>query len=276
MIPEDNMDIRATVLIDNTAPDTLLAEWGLSIYTNYRGRTVLLDTGQSGGFAENAAKLGADIAAVEYGVLSHAHYDHADGMEEFFSRNATAKFCLREGAMENCYSGEGEDRHYIGIKRGTLNTYRGRILFCGADYQLFEGAWLLPHRRDMTEAGKLAHMYLQDGSGWQIDRFAHEQSLVFDTAKGLVVFNSCCHGGADIVIEEAREALGKDVYALVGGLHLFRSDDGYVLEMAERLRKTGVKRIITGHCTGERGIELLKNALPGCVEEMSSGYVFEI
>lgn len=270
------MDIRATVLIDNTAPDTLLAEWGLSVYIEYRGHTVLLDTGKSGGFAENAQSLGIDLAAAEYGVLSHAHYDHADGMEEFFSRNASAKFCLREGTEENCYSGEGDERHYIGIKRGILESYRSRLLFCGKEHKLFEGAWLLSHRRDMTAAGRLAHMYLLNGSEWSIDSFAHEQSLVFDTEKGLVVFNSCCHGGADIVIEEAREALGKDVYALVGGLHLFRSNDHYVIEMAERLRRTGVKRIITGHCTGERGLELLKNELPGIVEAMSSGYVLEI
>ncbi len=270
------MDIRATVLIDNTAPDALLSEWGLSVYIEYRGHKVLLDAGKSGGFAENAQSLGIDLAAAEYGVLSHAHYDHADGMEEFFLRNSKAKFCLREGTEENCYSGEGEDRHYIGIKHGTLAAYRDRLLFCGAEHKLFEGAWLLSHRRDMTAAGRLAHMYLLNGDDWSVDCFSHEQSLVFDTQKGLVVFNSCCHGGADIVIEEAGEALGKDVYALVGGLHLFRSDDEYVTDMMQRLRKTGVKRIITGHCTGERALEMLKNGLSDVVEEMSSGYVFEI
>ncbi len=270
------MDIRATVLIDNTAPETLLSEWGLSIYIEYRGHRVLLDTGRSAGFAENAQSLGIDLGQAELGVLSHAHYDHADGMEEFFARNAAASFLLREGTKENCYSGEGEERHYIGIKRGTLDAYRSRLNFCSGAHKLFEGAWLLGHSRDMTAAGRLAHMYLLNGDEWSIDRFAHEQSLVLDTEKGLVVFNSCCHGGADVVVEETREALGKDVYALVGGLHLFRSGDDYVLDMAKKLRGTGVKRIITGHCTGERGLELLKNELPDVVEAMSSGYVFEI
>ncbi len=270
------MELKATVLIDNTAPEALLSEWGLSVYIEYRGRRILLDTGKSGGFAKNARRLGIDLSAAEFGVLSHAHYDHADGMGDFFSCNSGADFYLREGAAENCYSGEGEERHYIGIKQGTLDRYRSRIRLCKGLYELSDGVWLLGHSRDMTAAGRNAHMYLLDVGEWSIDRFAHEQSLVFETEKGLVVFNSCCHGGADIVIEEAREALGKDVYALVGGLHLFRSDDSYVLDMAEKLRNTGVKRIITGHCTGERGLELLKKELPDIVEAMSSGYVFEI
>lgn len=270
------MDIRATVLIDNTAPETLFSEWGLSVFIEYRGHRILLDTGKSGGFAENALSLGVDLGSAEVGVLSHAHYDHADGMEDFFACNKNASFFLREGTGEDCYSGEGEERHYIGIRRGILERNRSRIAFCGGVHELFRGAWLIGHRRDMTAAGKLAHMYLLRGEEWHIDRFEHEQSLVLDTEKGLVVFNSCCHGGADVVIEEAREALGRDVYALVGGLHLFRSDDNYVLEMAKKLRNTGVKRIITGHCTGERGMELLKNELSDAVERMSSGYVFEI
>lgn len=270
------MDIKATVLIDNTAPEALLCEWGLSIYIEYRGSRILLDTGKSAGFAENAHRLGIDIGVAELGVLSHAHYDHADGMDEFFAQNTAARFYLREGTGENCYSGEGEERHYIGIKRGILETYRDRIAFCKGLYRLRDGVWLLGHTRDMNAAGRNAHMYLLNDGEWSVDCFAHEQSLVFETEKGLVVFNSCCHGGADIVIEEAREALGREVYALIGGLHLFRSDDDYILKMAERLRKTGVKRIITGHCTGERGLELLKSELFDAVETMCSGYLFEI
>lgn len=63
--------------------------------------------------------------------------------------------------------------------------------------------------------------------------------VLLDAEKGLVVFDSCCHGGVDIVIEEAREVLGKDVYAPVGGLHLFRSGD----ELCRRWRKGLEKQV---------------------------------
>ena len=71
--------MRATVLTDNTGNNELAGEWGLSFYIEYRDQKILLDAGQSGLFAENAEKLGINLADVDYAVLSHAHYDHVDG-----------------------------------------------------------------------------------------------------------------------------------------------------------------------------------------------------
>ena len=70
--------MRITVLTDNIGRDGLTGEWGLSFYIEYHGRKLILDAGQSGIFAENADKLGLSLADVDYAVLSHAHYDHAD------------------------------------------------------------------------------------------------------------------------------------------------------------------------------------------------------
>ena len=47
--------MKATVLIDNLTSGTLAAEWGLSIYIEYNGHKILLDTGASERFARNAA-----------------------------------------------------------------------------------------------------------------------------------------------------------------------------------------------------------------------------
>ena len=76
--------LEMTVLIDNVAEEPLAGEWGLSILIIADGRKILLDTGSSGLFARNADYLGIDLGSVDIGVLSHAHYDHADGMETFF------------------------------------------------------------------------------------------------------------------------------------------------------------------------------------------------
>ena len=73
--------LKISVLTDNLARALFLSEWGLSILIEADGKTILLDTGSSGLFAENAELLGIDLSAVDFGVLSHAHYDHADGME---------------------------------------------------------------------------------------------------------------------------------------------------------------------------------------------------
>lgn len=84
--------MKATVLIDNLTKDALKKEWGLAIYIEYGERRILLDTGASGAFAENAAALGFSLAKVDAGVLSHAHFDHSDGLADFFAQNETGAF----------------------------------------------------------------------------------------------------------------------------------------------------------------------------------------
>lgn len=41
-------DLNLVVLIENSSPDGLLREHGLSVYLEYRGCPVLLDAGESG------------------------------------------------------------------------------------------------------------------------------------------------------------------------------------------------------------------------------------
>ena len=79
--------MKATVLVDNIGTEELPGEWGLSFFIEYRGVKVLLDAGADGLFAENARRLGLALDEVDHAVLSHAHYDHADGMADFLAQN---------------------------------------------------------------------------------------------------------------------------------------------------------------------------------------------
>ena len=91
--------MKIKVLMDNISSGELAGEWGLSILIEYEGKKILLDTGASGAFAENAEKMGIDLAEVDFAVLSHAHYDHADGMQTFFANNEKASFYLQTDAF---------------------------------------------------------------------------------------------------------------------------------------------------------------------------------
>ena len=120
--------MKAVILIDNLTKGSLAAEWGLSVYIEHKGHRILLDTGASDRFARNAEQMGIDLRAVEFGVLSHAHYDHADGMAAFFDRNSKAVFYLREGSGENCYGKRWIFHKYIGIRKGYLKKYEDYVL----------------------------------------------------------------------------------------------------------------------------------------------------
>ena len=188
--------MKMVVLVENSSRCRLCAEHGLSVYIEYEGKTYLLDTGATALFAENAKELGIDLSKVDTAFLSHAHYDHSGGFEEFFKENDKAAVYMQETSAENCfYRTEGKDK-YIGIPQHLLENYKERFRPLNAVCEVEKGVWVVPHfTGGLDEMGRRAHMYRKIGEEFIADDFAHEQSVVFETGKGLVIFNSCSHGG---------------------------------------------------------------------------------
>lgn len=269
--------MKATVLIDNIAKDKLKGEWGLSIFIEHEDKRILLDTGASSNFLSNANSLSIPLSKVDYAVLSHAHYDHADGMDSFFKENSKAKFYLSSECKENCYGKRWIFSKYIGIKKGTMEKYKDRIVYVKGDKVLSPGVSIVSHKTKGLEArAKADGLCIKQGGKLRLDNFAHEQSLVIDTNKGLVIFNSCCHGGADTIITEVQKSYpNKKIYALVGGFHLYRASENEVVSLAERIKKTGIERIYTGHCTGKKAFDILKRELGDKAQQLCVGLVIE-
>ena len=281
--------MKATVLVDNIKGCGLNGEWGLCVYIEYDDKTVLLDTGASDLFVKNAEQLGLDLAKVDFAVLSHAHFDHADGMKSFFAVNDRAPFYLQKAAGENCYEKFWVFSKYIGIPRGILREAGERIRFTEGKFQICPGVWLLPHTTPGLEAvGRRNHMYLRSsenggeetdrgGRKWRPDDFSHEQSLVFDTEDGLVIFNSCSHGGADNIINEVKAAFpGEKIKAIIGGFHLYTRKADEVRELACSIKATGIQQVYTGHCTGDRAYAVLSDELGDMIHQLSCGLVIEL
>ena len=156
--------VRDICNTNSNSQKQLKGEWGLCVYTEFNGKHILLDTGASPLFAKNAADMGIDLAAIDAGVLSHAHYDHANGMQEFFKKNDHAKFYLRDAARENCYHSYKvlkffTYQKYIGIRKGTLKRNANRIEFVNGDVEIFPGVTLVGHKTPYVRQGK-----------WQIPR----------------------------------------------------------------------------------------------------------
>lgn len=269
--------MKATVLVDNIAKEDLQGEWGLCIYIEYEGKKILLDAGGSNLFLTNAQKLGLSIEDVDYAVLSHAHYDHANGMTGFFEHNQKANFFLQETAAENCYSKYLFFYTYIGLPKHILTDYKDRITFAKGDFELMPGVYLIPHKTPgLEQIGKRERMYQRTNKKGTWDNFSHEQSLVFDTDKGLVIFNSCSHGGAvNIVNEVSRTFPDKKVYALIGGFHLFNKSGEEIREVAKKLNDTGVSYVCTGHCTRGRAYNILSETLGDKLHRLHVGLEME-
>lgn len=267
------MEAKLTVIVDNVADGKLAGEWGLSILLEYSGKKILVDTGASGLFAENMKKMGFEIADIDHAVLSHAHFDHANGMPRFFQENTKAKFYLRETALDNCYFKWSVFHKYIGIPRQVFSDYADRIEMVSGDYQLMKGICLIPHKTPGLEAiGKREKMYRRTAHGWKADNFSHEQSCVFETEKGLVIINCCSHGGAVNIINEVKATFpDKHIYGLIGGFHLYNKKEAEIRETAKKIQSTGVDFVCTGHCTKERACQIMKEELGDRLHLLKAG-----
>ena len=252
--------MQITVLVENTASQGLCGEHGLSLYLRHAGRSWLLDAGQSEQFAQNALVLDCPLEEVSAAVLSHGHYDHADGLPTLLQRNPNVKVYARTAAVQPRYDPHKPGR-YIGICAALTGPFRDRLVLGDEPLTLAPGLWLIP------------------------DALDHEQSLVAEGKEGLVIMNSCCHAGvAEIVAEIKARFPGKPVRAVLGGFHLMGPGGVTTLgktpeEVAGRVRtllcELEVGEIYTGHCTGQPGFELLKKAAPERVHGLHTGDVLE-
>ena len=284
--------LTTTVLTENTPREGLRAEHGLSLHLCYAHAgtltNLLLDFGQSDAFAQNAARLGVDLGFVDMAVLSHAHYDHADGMPAFFEMNDHAQLFLCEACAENCWSTRGGTigRHYIGIRPGLLDRHADRIQRVAASHMttIAPGIHLIPHSAgNLAEVGRRSGMLLETNGCWEPDDFSHELSLVLELAPSqdatprLAVFNSCSHAGLALIAEEVAQAFpGSRIAAYVGGLHLAHASDDQIRQVADAIRRSGIEHLYTGHCTGDLAMAALRMALPGRIASLYPGSTLQL
>ena len=120
-------------------------------------------------------------------------------------------------------------------------------------------------------------MYRREHHQWIYDNFSHEQSLVFRTEKGLVIFNSCCHGGVGNIIHEVAKTFPAErVYGIIGGFHLFNKSDEEIDAVIRQIKDAGIKYVCTGHCTEGHAYKILKSNLGDMIHQLKVGMQIEL
>ncbi|MBQ4425129.1 MAG: MBL fold metallo-hydrolase [Lachnospiraceae bacterium] len=235
--------MKITVLTENTScdPAAFGCEHGLSLYIETGGHRILFDAGQSALFAENADKLGVDLAAVEFAVLSHGHYDHGGGLSVFLERNTAAPVYMSRYAFEKHFAGDGRD---IGLDPALQREER--IVFCGDEEKIAPGLTLYscnekPRSKELGDFGMTAEI----GGVRVPEDFRHEQYLLVREGDRRILISGCSHKGVLDIANWFRP----DV--LIGGFHLMKQAlDGKLADYARRLDRLGTE-FYTCHCTGE-------------------------
>lgn len=285
--------MKIHVLIENTTDSDLQCEHGLSLYIEYKGKKILLDAGSTEVFAENAKQMGVDLKAVDMAFLSHGHYDHSGGFGALIKVNKSVPIYAMESAMGRYASTSGGVMHEIGVPDEVKEALKERITAVDKVTRVAPGITLVPHSTasdKLAVIGEKAGLYREVKSkeySWLPDDFAHEMSVVFETNAGLVICNSCSHGGVQNIVEEVKSALpGKKIYAYVGGLHMKGRKEGEeiciyseeeVKALAEYIQAAGIEVLLTGHCTGEPAIALLEKYLAeGQLMRLCTGTVYDL
>ena len=255
----------ATVLTDNTAREPLCGEWGLSIFIEHNGHKVLLDTGETDLFLQNARKLNIPIEDVEYGILSHAHYDHSDGMPAFFEANRKAQFSApRRRPSKNATICVPRRRSTSASGTAFWKTYEDRIVLsghgCGTESRRARDR--PSHGGPCAAQGQRASMFVPAGNGWQPDAFAHEQSLVFEIERRHCGFQQLfARRGRYHPARSDGAFPGREIRAMIGGLHLFIRTEDEVRALAQSCAKPASERSSPGTARVTRRLPCCERSL---------------
>ena len=260
--------MKITTLIENTTTSpSLTAEHGLSLFVETDQTRFLFDAGQSGAFADNAAKLGIDLKTADFAVLSHGHYDHGGGMMKFLERNRRAKIYVNQNAFEAYCNGTEK---YIGLDRRLRES--GRLVLTGDEHTIAPGLSLrtcngLPRAIPTDPFGLTERV----GQFFLPDDFRHEHYLLVREGDRRILLSGCSHKGILNILHWFRP----DV--LVGGFHFkqLAPDSQQLRQYGEAMAKYNTV-FYTGHCTGEAQFAALKAILGDRLHAISTGAVIEI
>lgn len=248
--------MKLITLIENTTcAEHLACEHGLSLYLETGSHKILFDTGQSGAFADNAEKLGIDLSAVDFAVLSHGHYDHGGGISRFLECNNHAPVYVNQHAFEPHFNAAGKD---IGLD---TRLDRTRIRSVSESMSLAPGITLQTVPFPPTDT---ADMTACDG---QPEDFRHEQYLLVEEAGKRILISGCSHKG---IVAIARH-FHPDI--LIGGFHFMKTTDQNILRNAAEHLLALDCTCYTGHCTGETQFDFLKAILGDRLHKITTGSV---
>lgn len=250
-------------LIENTeGKNGCLCEHGLSFYVETNKHKLLIDTGASDAFLENAERLGVDLKQVDTVILSHGHYDHAGGILGFVRLNPDAEIWMQRLADREYYHKNDVLEKYIGIDPRIKELSRIKRIEGNKriDDELFLFSGVAGRR--LWPLGNL-ELKVKKEDGFYQDDFGHEQYLVLEEDNRKVLISGCAHNGILNILDAFREICGSDPDVVISGFHM-RKKSGYTDEDLQIVRKIAMElkklntKFYTGHCTGEIPFQILK------------------
>ncbi len=234
--------LKISILYDNRSKSRrFIYGWGFSCLIEGLEHNILFDTGARGDILfSNMEQMGIGLNMLEHVFLSHIHGDHTGGLISILERRPKVTVWLPDSFPESA-------KFDIGI-------YGARVRAVSKATRLFKNVY----------------------STGELGRAPKEQALIIDTESGLILITGCAHPGIANLAIKAKNYLNKEIYLILGGLHL----GGYTKKEIEHiimlLKDIGVKKIAPCHCTGEYAMELLQEGYKEDYIDIAAGSIIQL
>ncbi len=255
-------------------------EHGLSIYIEDGDKKYLVDTGQSGKFIYNANKLGVDISDIDAVFISHNHYDHTDGLSDFFKENKKAKVYLKDESKFDYYA---KPFMKVSMKKGILSKNSERFLFVDHEYKVGNIHILSDTNADKEFFCQDTRLLMKKGNKFIQDEFNHELFIAIEKDDMVHVISSCSHRGIVNILKSVKSKFGKKIGIVYAGLHMSKNNgkamncsDEYFEKVCAELDNIGFEKIYTCHCTGLCAYGKLKEKFGDRIDYAQSGFELDL
>lgn len=234
--------VTVSVIYDNYLKVSGLKEdWGYSVLISGLEKTILFDTGTKPDiFESNFKKMGLDASKIDFLVLSHEHGDHTGGIPVFAEMK--------------------KDIPVI-IPHSFSNGFKKKMTGLGLEPLLVDGT--APICKNLYTSG-------------EFDYEIAEQCLVLDTKKGLIVMAGCAHPGIVKMLNKIKSDFNKNIYMVFGGFHLMQKSDNEMNEIISGMKSLGVVKCGATHCTGDKQVQMFRDAFGTDYVELGVGNVIII
>jgi 7,8-dihydropterin-6-yl-methyl-4-(beta-D-ribofuranosyl)aminobenzene 5'-phosphate synthase len=227
---------------------------------------LLMDTGASSEvMLHNADALNLDLHNLDLISLSHGHYDHTGGLMGILPR-LNRRICIL--AHPDIFAPKLKERpilKFIGppFTRAEAEAAGAIMLEARGPVAIAPEVMTTGEVPRIEPFEKVEGFWtIKDGQYCQ-DKIPDDQALAINLqGKGLVVITGCAHAGIINTIKHAQKITGvEELYAVIGGFHLMGADEKRIEATAKALQQLDPAIVRPGHCTGQKAVCRLQEAL---------------
>ena len=244
----------SVTILSTMLSGSFTGEWGFAAMVEIDGKRILFDTGnRPDTVLNNLREMKMDLAGVPSVILTHHHRDHTGGLVTL-RRDAMAR---DPQAIATAYGGKGillprmPANDFVLVK-GEYEAAGGKLHEIAKPAEIAPHVWLTgPVPRVHGERNWTGNTLLRADDRSVEDTLPEDQALVIDTNQGLIVVSGCGHAGIVNTLTYARKVVrATNIYAVIGGFHLFDANDQKLEWTARQLAPMGMTYFLAAHCTG--------------------------